>query len=538
MSHGHAGHHDHGSHDHDHGDHDHDEVDPEERLEDNPIWQQENVTLASVGIDVGSAGSQVAFSRLHLRRRGEGLTTRYVVVERETLFRSPLHLTPYLGDGRIDAEALGGLVDQAYADARVRPDDVDTGVVILTGEALRRRNAEPIASVLAQRAGDLVCATAGHHMEATLAAFGSGAARVSHDTGTRVLNIDIGGGTTKLGLLDGGELVGTAALDVGGRLAVAAEGRLVRLDPAGARHAERAGLDWRLGGEASQEDLAAVAEVMADAVVAALGPEEDRGTEVTDLFVTAPLPPLGELSGVMFSGGVGEYVYGREDRDFGDLGRLLGLALRSRIAAGALPAPLLPAGECIRATVLGASQYSVQLSGSTCTITDPTTTLPRRDVPVVRPRYRLGEAVDATALQELTRSVADAVRTRLASHGSEEHPDEDVALALHWTGLPFYARVRAFAEGLVDGLRARTARGLPVLLVLDADIARTLGRVLRDDLDVQVPMVVLDGLRLDDFDYVDLGRVRRPSGTVPVTIKSLVFSGVDVRPVRPASPVG
>lgn len=532
-------HHDHEGHaDHDHADHDHEDVGPEERLEDNPIWQQENVTLASVGIDVGSAGSQVAFSRLHLRRRGEGLTTRYVVVERETLFRSPLHLTPYLADGRIDAEALGGLVDDAYADARVRPDDVDTGVVILTGEALRRRNAEPIATVLAQRAGDLVCATAGHHMEATLAAFGSGAARASHDLGARVLNVDIGGGTTKLGLLDGGELVATAALDVGGRLAVATDGRLVRLDPAGARHAERAGLAWQLGDEASAEDLAAVADVMADAVVAALRPGAADDPAVLDLYVTAPLPPLGELAGVMFSGGVGEYVYGREDRDFGDLGRLLGLALRTRIEADGLPAPLLPAGECIRATVLGASQYSVQLSGSTCTITDPATTLPRRDVPVVRPRYALADAVDPASLEGLSTSVADAVRGRLASHGSEEHPDEDVALALHWTGLPFYARVRAFAEGLVDGLAARTARGLPVLLVLDADIARTLGRILRDELGVQVPLVVLDGLRLDDFDYVDLGRVRQPSGTVPVTIKSLVFSGVDVRQVRPAAPVG
>jgi ethanolamine utilization protein EutA len=188
--------------------------------------------------------------------------------------------------------------------------------------------------------------------------------------------------------------------------------------------------------------------------------------------------------------------------------------------------------------VLGASQYSVQLSGSTCTITDPATTLPRRDVPVVRPRYELGDGLDEAALTSLTRAVTHAVHSRLASHGSEEHPDEDVALALQWTGLPFYPRLRAFAEGIVDGVAARTARGLPVLLVLDADIARTLGRVLRDDLGLDVPLVVLDGLRLDDFDYVDLGRVRQPSGTVPVTIKSLVFSGVDVRQVRPAAPVG
>ena len=77
-------------------------------------------------------------------------------------------------------------------------------MVILTGEALRRRNAERIASVVAERAGDLVCATAGHHMEAMLAAYGSGAALASHEMAARILNVDIGGGTTKLALIDHG----------------------------------------------------------------------------------------------------------------------------------------------------------------------------------------------------------------------------------------------------------------------------------------------------------------------------------------------
>ena len=80
---------------------------------------------------------------------------------------------------------------------------------------------------------------------------------------------------------------------------------------------------------------------------------------------------FGTIDGMMFSGGVGEYVYGREDRDFGDMGRRLGHAIRRRIEAGALPWPLLPAGECIRATALGASEYSVQLSGNTSYISTP-----------------------------------------------------------------------------------------------------------------------------------------------------------------------
>ncbi len=184
-------------------DDDHDD-EPDDPLEDNPIWQQDNVQLHSVGIDIGSSGTQVAFSRLHLRRLSEDLTSRYVVVRRETHFESEVHLTPYADEAQIDAAALGAILDAAYADARVEPADVDTGVVILTGEALRRRNAELIASVVSERAGDLVCKTAGHHMEAMLAAYGSGAVRMSHERGLRLLNVDIGGGTTKLTLVDGG----------------------------------------------------------------------------------------------------------------------------------------------------------------------------------------------------------------------------------------------------------------------------------------------------------------------------------------------
>src|SRR5437773_7283222 len=144
--------------------------------------------------------------------------------------------------------ALAAIIDQAYADAKLHPDDIDAGVVILTGEALRRENAEAIASVLAEQRGDFVCATAGHHMESMLAAFGSGAARVSHDSGKRILNVDIGGGTTKLALVERGKVIATAAVHVGGRLLVIDEGRrIVRLDPAGRRLAAQAGFHWSRG---------------------------------------------------------------------------------------------------------------------------------------------------------------------------------------------------------------------------------------------------------------------------------------------------
>jgi len=501
---------------HDHGvdaDHEHDFDDGP--IEDNPIFQQDHVSLRSVGIDIGSSGTQVVFSGIHLRRQGEDLSSRYVIVERETLYQSPVSLTPYRDEHRIDDAALGAIIDAAYHEARIAPEDIDTGVVILTGEALRRENAEAIARILAENGGEFVTATAGHHMEAMLAAYGSGAARASFDGATRILNIDIGGGTTKLGLCDHGKVLWTAALHIGGRLIVVEDGRIVRLDPAGAWHARQAGFDWQVGSTVDAVMLDRVARGMADLLVAALAsaalPEAARAICLTD----AP-GDLSGVSGVMFSGGVGEYVYERETCDFGDLGPRLGREIRARALAGDFGGRMLPAGACIRATALGASEYSVQLSGNTSCITTPGKVLPRRNMQVLKPDIVLGDDIDAAA-------VARGITDHFTAFDLDPGRDE-VALAFEWTGHPEYRRIRALAEGIAEGLAPRIAAGGTLYIMLDGDIAQTLGAILRDELGVANEMMVIDGVILRDFDYIDLGKIRLPSYTVPVTIKSLVFS--------------
>jgi ethanolamine utilization protein EutA len=497
-------------------DHDHDDVGGEYDPTATGLWAQDHISLLSVGIDIGSAGTQVIFSRVQLRRLAEELTSRYFVVERETVYQSPVALTPYVSEERIDERAVGAIVDAAYDAARIHPDDIDTGAVILTGEALRRENAKPIADVLAEIGGEFVCATAGHHMESMLAAYGSGAAKVSHDRGAVILNIDIGGGTTKLALLENGNVVHTAAIHLGGRLAVFDDqNRLTRLDPAGQRLAALAGCTWTLGSPVSDDDIERVTIWMADALIAALV-EKRPSADVAALWLTEPLGVIGGVEGVMFSGGVGEYVYGREARDFGDLGRRFGHEVQARIAAGRFPFTLLPAGECIRATALGASEYSVQLSGNTISISSPGELLPRKNLQVIQPRLSLGETVDPGA-------VAAAVTHHLHSFDIVEGETE-VALAFRWRGTPSYHRIAALARGVVQALPRTIADGRPIFLIFDGDIAQTVGAILKEELGVTSDVLVLDGIQLWDFDYIDLGRVRMPSFTVPVTIKSLVFT--------------
>ncbi len=501
-------------------DHDHDHFEADGRLEDNALWIQDHVSLVSVGIDIGSSGTQVIFSRINLRRMGEELSSRYFVVSRETLFQSPVSLTPYRSEELIDDAELGVIIDRAFADAGLHPDEIDAGVVILTGEALRRENAEAIASVLAEQRGEFVCATAGHHMESMLAAFGSGAARVSHDSGKRILNVDIGGGTTKLALVERGKVIATAAVHVGGRLLVIdEERRIVRLDPAGRHLAAQAGFPWIRGDVADAAAMERVAEWMAEAVLASVS-ERPFPAEVQSLFLTEPLPGMEGIDGVMFSGGVAEYVYQRETREFGDIGLLLGRALRRKVDAGALPWPLLPPGECIRATALGASEYSVQLSGNTIYISNPGALLPRRNLQVLQPAYICDDPIDPDRL-------AQAIREHFKAFDLVEGEGE-TALALRWEGSPSYERISAFALGIRRGLANTVAKRMPLYVMVDGDIAQTLGAILRDEMGVDSEILVIDGVILWDFDYIDLGRIRMPSQTVPVTVKSLVF-GEDPR---------
>ncbi len=517
---------------HEHGedsDHDHDDLDNGPEGIDKSLWMQDNVVLHSVGIDIGSSSTQVVFSRLHLQRVADQLSTRYVVVLREPMAQPPLTLTPYASETLIDAQALGVMIEAAYAEAGLHPDEIDAGAVILTGEALRRENGQAIAAMLAEQGGEFVCATAGHHMESMLAVFGSGAARRSFDAQSRILNIDIGGGTTKLGLVDRGELIATAAVHCGGRLLVTDDaGVITRLDPQGRAHARRAGFDWRLGSTVTRSQLAQVAAGMADALLRVLT-GQTSAEDQAELMLTDPIADLGAVQGVMFSGGVGEYVYGREPRDFGDLGKLFGEALRQRLDADALPWPLLPAGECIRATVLGASEYSVQLSGNTTFVSEPRALLPRKNLQVVPLPHVFGEAPVNAA------EVARALQRAFTSHDLVEG-EQDVAVSLRWSGPPAYSRLTALKDGLLMGLARSVAAGRPLYIVADGDIALTLGYLIHedprvaalpeggDDALLRSEVLVIDGITLWGFDFIDLGRIRLPSNTVPVTIKSLVFS--------------
>ncbi len=93
-------------------------------------------------------------------------------------------------------------------------------------------------------------------MEAAPAAYGSGAVETSRRDGLRLLNVDVGGATTKLAPIEAGRVRATAALRGGGSPHRARSARSHH--KTGRRcprlSAERIGLDLRRGATAMHDD--------------------------------------------------------------------------------------------------------------------------------------------------------------------------------------------------------------------------------------------------------------------------------------------
>src|SRR5262245_23143875 len=394
------------------------------------MGEEDRIRLTSVGVDIGSSTSHLLFSRLELERQD----TRYVTVSRTLLHQSDILFTPYVDGTTIDGMALGQFIHEQYEAAGLRREDVDTGALILTGVALLRQNARAIADLFAAEAGRFVAVSAGDNLEATMAAHGSGAVQRSAEADGTILNVDIGGGTTKLAVCQAGRVREQAAIDVGARLVVVDEqGAITRLGGGGQQIGRAVDLELALDGHVRADGLRAMAAYMADQVLRAI-PTEGGGEPATDLLRTPPLGYRGRLDGIAFSGGVAEFVYGRQPMGFGDLGDQLAAAIRERVGRSGIP--LLEPAAGIRATVIGASQYTIQVSGSTIFVS-PLEVLPLRNVPVLAPELPLDQTdFDAAA-------VRDAIASARQRFDLTE-ADTPIALAFRWEGSATYRRLHAF----------------------------------------------------------------------------------------------
>ena len=453
-------------------------------------------SLLSVGVDLGTSTTQMIVSRLHVENTAAPFTVpRMEITDRDILYRSQVHFTPLLSADTLDAEAIGQILRREYELAGIRPEQIKTGAVIITGETARKENARLVLSQLSDLAGEFVVATAGPALESVLAARGAGADVHAKKKGRPVLHFDIGGGTSNLALDDAdGKLADTGCLNIGGRLMkFSPEGQVTYVSPV------LRGMDVpQLGQIATPEKLQSLLCTMVSMLQQAAG-LEPQTPELTH-WITDKLPQLGDTAPILsFSGGVADLISAEEDNwlRYGDLGVLLG----RQIASSSLCRGEYVLGrETIRATVVGAGSYATELSGST--VSYHGIRFPMQNLPAVT----LSREEERLSSQELSA----VIRKKRAMY---EGP---VALTLYGE-VASYADIRRLAAGISDGM----AGAEPLIAVLEHDAGKALGQAMAG---ASGAILCLDGLHVPEGSYLDIAAPVAGGTSVPVVVKTLAFS--------------
>ncbi len=482
----------------------------------------DKTAILSVGIDVGTSTTQVVFSKLQMDNAGGYFSVpRVAIVDKEVVYKSEVYMTPLKTDVLIDTEALRDIVAAEFRKAGYRPEDTDSGAVIITGESARKENADAVLKSLSDFAGDFVVSAAGPDMESLIAGKGSGAWQYSMDHHCRVANLDIGGGTTNVVLFEDGETAARGCLDIGGRLiCMDSQGMITKVSPAAAVMAQAAGVSVHIGDRGDEKALSAVTRQMAAAlnVYLGVGTDTSAGGKADTILRQIKTPgssdfPVPEkVQAVFFSGGVADLIY-HESADtwaYGDIGVLLGRAIReSRLFTDFQK---MEPGETIRATVVGAGTYTTTISGSTITYSDDI--FPLKNIPVIKLDEELQEACFAGETEPVIRRIQWVL-----GQNDEEH----FILAMPGKRNPGYMEMKRAAASIRQIMDRVQPPGEPILLVIESDIAKAMGQMIRQQPDLKRQVVAIDSIHVEDGEYVDMGKPMMNGMVIPVVVKTLIF---------------
>ena len=477
----------------------------------------DKTAILSVGIDVGTSTTQVVFSKLQMDNAGGYFSVpRVAIVDKEVVYKSEIYMTPLKTDVLIDTEALRDIVAAEFRKAGYRPEDTDSGAVIITGESARKENSDAVLKSLSDFAGDFVVSAAGPDMESLIAGKGSGAWQYSMDHHCRVANLDIGGGTTNVVLFEDGETAARGCLDIGGRLiCMNPQGIITKVSPAAAVMAQAAGVSVSVGDRCDELKLTAVTRQMAAALNAYLG----VGTKDIDAILrqiktpgSSDFPVPEKIQAVFFSGGVADLIY-HESADtwaYGDIGVLLGRAIReSRLFTDFQK---MEPGETIRATVVGAGTYTTTISGSTITYSDDI--FPLKNIPVIKLDEELQEACFAGETEPVIRRIQWVLGQNDAEH---------FILAMPGKRDPGYMEMKRAAAAIRQIMDRVQPPGEPILLVIESDIAKAMGQMIRQQPELKRQVVAIDSIHVEDGEYVDMGKPMMNGMVIPVVVKTLIF---------------
>ena len=477
-----------------------------------------NEVLLSVGIDLGTTTTQLVFSRLEIENEATVFTVpRIRIVDKKIIYRGDIHFTPLLNRSTIDIQKVKTIIEEEYIKAGVSPRSVSVGAVIITGETARKENSESAIKTLSGFAGDFVVATAGSDLESILAGRGAGTADMSRGIwGKALVNLDIGGGTTNIGVFRDGAPVDTSCLDIGGRQIIIDSGNdtPVYIAEKVKTLIKRMGLYLSEGQKAARQDIeklcARFAEILAEAI--GLAPP----TADMDLFITShPLRSSWQFAGLTYSGGVADCIYNEYDPQnpypYRDIGVILGNQIRLNSQLNRVER-MMPK-ETIRATVVGAGSNAVDISGSTIAWSDKSI-LPVQNVPIVK--------MTTEDEGDSCRLFASRLAEKLTWFKDDAGTYQLVALGFEGVHNPSFSHIKELCGRIIEGMEDYLKGKNPVIIIIENDMAKSLGYALMNALP-EKKFIVLDSIKVDTGDYIDIGLPAASDRVIPVVVKTLVF---------------
>lgn len=473
--------------------------------------------ILSAGIDIGTSTTQLVFSRMLLQNTGGfGRIPQIKVISKDVFYRSKVYFTPLLSRDEIDGEKVHDIIDGEYKKAGIKASDLSTGAVIITGESSRKKNAEDVVKAISGIAGDFVVATAGADLESVLAGKGSGAAQLSKDTGSIVANLDIGGGTSNICFFKNGHMLDTACLDIGGRLVQIQDGLLTYVAPKIRWLADKLELDIREGKQAEERELRILTDAMAEILAQSVGINEISETQqnLLEHMKTNHLISYRKKPEILtFSGGVAA-CFGEEEDVFryGDIGILLAQAIRKNPSFQS--ADVRNARETMRATVIGAGNYSMDISGSTIEYTADL--FPMKNIPVVRPLLERPEDIP-----DLDKSI----HREMQLYMEKQSEDRQTAISMKGLKCPSFKQVQKIAEKIVSQYEKECREKQPLIVVFEEDIGKAVGQALGHRLKGKRDIICIDGIHCESGDFIDLGEPVASGTVIPAVVKTLIFNG-------------
>lgn len=472
--------------------------------------------ILSVGIDIGTSTTQLVFSNITIENTASNFSVpRIKIVDKNIIYRSEIYFTPLITQTKIDKDKVREIIEGEYKNAGVKPSDVETGAVIITGETARKENANEVLQSLSGFAGDFVVATAGPDLESIIAGRGAGADKISDEENAYVVNIDIGGGTSNLALFKNGELVDTGCLDIGGRLIKIDKDtkKIYYIYPKIKKLAQSIGVNIEVGDIAEIDKIRKIASAMAEILEEAVCIKQ-RSSMYDEIQTNKGLKDGYNIEYITFSGGVADYIYNEDYSNpfrFGDMGVVLGEEIKKSNLAKKLK--VKTAIETIRATVVGAGSHTTDISGSTITYTSDV--FPIKNLPILK----LSKEDEDGGFESIERAINEKLKWF-----NLENESQRVAVALKGLKNPSFDEVQKLSKSLINGVAELLEKDYPIFVIVENDIAKVLGQTMYIQLGKKKNVVCIDSIKVENGDYIDIGKPLVNGKVVPVVIKTLVFN--------------